>query len=1260
MNKVMFLIIMTSVFLLLCGISDAQVIGDYTAYPPFVSEQAPPNVLIMFDNSGSMNEFAYKTRGTGNSQSSPDESFNPSYTYYGYFNSTKKYSYSTEAGGHFYEDIAGGWDGNFLNWLTMRRIDITRKVIIGGKAIPRISGQPNYLVTDDSDRDFYKRYYHVDNTYAPFIGAKCFKNDDHGLYVSTDSGEGCANFSSVPYNIKVKFSNTEVPMGILQRTWDRIRFGLMFFNNLGSGFEDGGGGNYDGGYIQDNISGPGVNTNIVTNIENALPTTWGPLGEALYEATRFFSAGTGAYRSANYSATDPQQSKCQKNFVLLLTDGEPNNDRNIPGTYFTGYTSAVTDPKGFNVKTYMDLIAANEGYTSQWAANANDRKGTYYLEGVAYWAHTTDLRSDYWDGIQNITTYTVFTFDESPVGRDLLKKTAKYGGFRDYNNNNKPDLQNEWDENGDGNPDTYFEASEGSFLESALIQAFTDILRRSSSGTAVSVLATTGEGEGSVYQAYFYPERLENLESRKWLGYIHALFVDKYGNLREDTDGNGALDLTTDYIIKMAYDATLGTKIYKYADANGDGIKDTEEEGEEEESEQAYSLETISPIWRGGDKLWEMNPADRTIFTTTDGFNTIPFTPANMTTLKPYLRAADDTESQNIINWIRGDDLTGITDAGHISGYRKRDVTINNVNKVWKLGDIVYSTPTVVGRPNENYDLLYGDSTYSAFRSVHIKRRQVVYVGSNDGMLHAFNAGCFDSMHHKYYPDVTGTGVSASCTTGSHSLGDELWGFIPRGILPHLKWNSLTNYTHVYHVDLKPKITDVKIFDDDGTHVNGWGTILIGGFRYGGKNISWTSGGTNYSASPEYFALDVTDPLNPRLLWTFSNASLGLSMSYPTVAKVGDEWFAIFGSGPTNYDSNSNHTAFQAGGIFVLKISGGANGVVNSWTQNTNFWKISTGNGTAFLADPISVDVDIDNDVDVIYIGENYRTGSNWNAYMRRLTTNKGSQTVPSAWILSTLGDINSIAGTKDVVKRITSSPSAAMDDSANLLVYFGTGQFYGTLDKNQTDTGAFYAIKDGCWDGSCMTSYTGLLDASSASVNTNGSVAGVSGTCAGSVSSWSNLMSASYSCNGWAVYFKNLAESTDFTGNALIHAGERALSKPLVLGGLVTWATYIPGIDVCSYEGESNVYATYYKTGTAYKKYVFKDQADLNTSTNPIGRVKKLGTGMPSSLSAQITSGGTAKGFAQQSTGSILEIESITPLSVKSGIVGWKTEEIR
>jgi type IV pilus assembly protein PilY1 len=234
------------------------------------------------------------------------------------------------------------------------------------------------------------------------------------------------------------------------------------------------------------------------------------------------------------------------------------------------------------------------------------------------------------------------------------------------------------------------------------------------------------------------------------------------------------------------------------------------------------------------------------------------------------------------------------------------------------------------------------------------------------------------------------------------------------------------------------------------------------------------------------------------------------------------------------------------------------------------------------------------------------------------------------------------------------------MDNRGNVWVFFGTGQFLGTSDRNQTETGGFYAIKDGCWKGDCTTAYSNLLDVSVTSVNTDGTVAGVSGACtSGATSTWSSLLTGSYACDGWSIFFQNLGEAVDFAGDALSHDGERVISTPLVLGGIVTWTTYIPGIEVCEFEGDSNLYAVYYKTGTSFKKYVFKEQKDQAAPDPNVARVKHLGKGMPSSVSAQITESGTVKGFAQQSTGSIAEIEQDPAFRLNSGRTGWIEEEL-
>jgi type IV pilus assembly protein PilY1 len=263
--------------------------------------------------------------------------------------------------------------------------------------------------------------------------------------------------------------------------------------------------------------------------------------------------------------------------------------------------------------------------------------------------------------------------------------------------------------------------------------------------------------------------------------------------------------------------------------------------------------------------------------------------------------------------------------------------------------------------------------------------------------------------------------------------------------------------------------------------------------------------------------------------------------------------------------------------------------------------------------------------------------------------------------------DIDAVAGPLDTAKRITSPPNIALDDLANLWIYFGTGQFLGASDKNHTDTGAFYAIKDGCWDGTCTSPFTNLLDVSTAVVMTDQTVSGVSGSCSGipAINTFTNLSYAIDRCyDGWAMYFSQVSELLDFTSAALSHAGERVVSEPVVVGGLAAFPSYIPGAgDLCSIEGDSNVYATFYKTGTGYKDYLFVEQKLKeagNTSPVAVARVKVLGKGMPSTMAIQITKSGDAKGYAQSSTGAILEIETKTPFSLQGGTTGWKSEELQ
>jgi type IV pilus assembly protein PilY1 len=130
--------------------------ATYTSYPIFQLNTVAPNILIILDNSASMNEQAHTGAYDHNRQ------------YYGYFEPYKKYTYGSNI---FVRDPGGGaWDGNFLNWLTMRKIDVARKVLMGGLATSRTGtgNQTNIGETPaPAGYDFIKSYDDTDNV-TPF------------------------------------------------------------------------------------------------------------------------------------------------------------------------------------------------------------------------------------------------------------------------------------------------------------------------------------------------------------------------------------------------------------------------------------------------------------------------------------------------------------------------------------------------------------------------------------------------------------------------------------------------------------------------------------------------------------------------------------------------------------------------------------------------------------------------------------------------------------------------------------------------------------------------------------------------------------------------------------------------------------------------------------------------------------------------------------------------------------------------------------
>lgn len=779
------------------------------------------------------------------------------------------------------------------------------------------------------------------------------------------------------------------------------------------------------------------------------------------------------------------------------------------------------------------------------------------------------------------------TFDVASSTTGLLKDplwyAAKYGGFDDKNGNNQPDLQTEWDKDNDGVPDTYFYAANPLKLEEELSKALTDILRRASSGTAASVLSSSEGSGANIVQAVFYPRKVFGVDDIYWTGEIQNLwyYIDPFlqnSTIREDTIEDRILDLVDDYVIQFYFDTGDNqAKVNRYSDPNGDGTGDT--------FQGSMPLEDLKNIWQVGSTLWARNitTSPRTIYTTTNGTSFLSgnFTAANKTTLASYLQAATSTEAEKIINYVHGTDQTG---------YRSRTVTIGGSPGVWKFGDIISSTPRIQASvPLNTYDDSppdgYLDMTYRDFATTtDYLSRGMVYAGANDGMLHAFKLG-------KLEQHWTGQVTHEKARLTGTDLGKEMWAFVPKNALPYLKYMTDRNYCHLYYIDAPSYLVDASVegLSDAAKSVNSWKTILIGGMGLGGACRNTGTSCTNCVKTPinnvgysSYFALDVTDPGSPSLLWEFSNAQLGYSTSGPAIVRIGDmdqngKWFAVFASGPTGPIDTSAHQFMgksdQNLRLFVLDLKTGA-----------LLRTIDTGISSAFGGSLYNSTFDAEKgDIassgfysdDVVYIGYTTLSGTTWTGGgVLRLLTKEDPD--PANWVVNTI-----ISGIGPVTSAVTKLQDRR---NHNLWLYFGSGRYYYRLSSGLDDESgqrALYGINELCYTTSdtINKTCTTALDTSNL---TNQTTSPATSLPAGS--------------KGWYI-------SLDPSGTT--YKAERNITDPLALfNGVVFFTTTAPSSDVCAIGGNTYVWAVRYNVGTAAFSGALQGKAIIQVSTGVIKEI--------------------------------------------------------
>ncbi len=314
-------------------------------------------------------------------------------------------------------------------------------------------------------------------------------------------------------------------------------------------------------------------------------------------------------------------------------------------------------------------------------------------------------------------------------------------------------------------------------------------------------------------------------------------------------------------------------------------------------------------------------------------------------------------------------------------------------NRAHVLGDIVSTQPIFVRAP----ELSYEDTGYSSFATANAGREGVVYVSGNDGMVHAFAGDDFDD--------------------NSASGGDELWAYIPSYQLPNLKYLADTNYTHRYYLDGQITVSDVNF---GGGGPSDWHTILVGGMGGGGT---------------AYYALDITDPVNPKYLWEFTHANLGYTFGNASINKLPNgEWAVMFTSGYNNADGQ--------GYLYAVNPETGA--------IKTGY-PVTTGSGTTRSPSnlgKVSAWIDnlqANNTATHIYAGD--MEGDLWRFNLTNRTVFK-------------LAHLTDAATPTPNSQPITTRPELTLIDG-NRVVYVGTGRYLGIADLADTNVQSFYAIKD-------------------------------------------------------------------------------------------------------------------------------------------------------------------------------------------------------
>ncbi len=455
----------------------------------------------------------------------------------------------------------------------------------------------------------------------------------------------------------------------------------------------------------------------------------------------------------------------------------------------------------------------------------------------------------------------------------------------------------------------------------------------------------------------------------------------------------------------------------------------------------------------------------------------------------------DAAAGANLVNFLRGQ--TGYEERGSNSAsnrlYRFREAT---------LGDALESQPFYISKPVFHY----ADPGYSAFKASEASRAGTVYMGTNDGMLHAFAA----------------------------ENGAERWAFVPTAVIPNLWKLADKNYAtgHANFVNGSPTITDICTTHctcDEACVAGGgdapvWKTILVGGLNGGGRS---------------FYALDITDPASPSLLWQISSATtgfsnLGFSYGRPVITKKENgTWVALLTSGYNNTSPGDGK-----GYLYVVNAATGEkiseiDTTVGNSTTPSGLAKISAWNDYG----------GINNTAGYVYGGD--LLGNLW-----RFNIND-----ETAFKLTALKDAEGNA------QPVTTAPTLGLI-KGHRIIFVGTGKYLEVSDLTDTSVQTVYAIKD--------NNVTETLE------NIRDDMVAQTMTEDGATRTGSNNSVDFSTGRGWYIDLGSIPEDEEDQE----FVGERVNIDMQLVQGILIFASTVPSNTVCSPGGYGYLNYVNYETG--------------------------------------------------------------------------------